>query len=88
MKRTIILGIVLFDRIKEAGKTQDVLSKHSGIIRSRLGFHELSADVCSRVGTILLVVNGSNEECAALENDLLEIGGIEIKSMTFDYLNK
>jgi len=82
----MILGILVFDRIKEAGKTQKILSKHAGIIRTRLGFHELSEAVCSRVGTIVLVLEGKPENWAELEKDLSEIGGIEIKKMMFDYL--
>lgn len=86
MNQTIILGILVFDRIKEAGRTQKVLTKHAGIIRTRLGFHELSVAVCSRIGTILLVLEGPAHEQENLEKDLAEIGGIEIKKMKFDYL--
>lgn len=86
MQQTMILGILVFDRIKEAGRTQEVLSKHAGVIRSRLGFHELSDKICSRVGTIILVLQGKPEEWLALEEDLAAIGGVEIKKMKFDYL--
>lgn len=86
MQKTMILGILVFDRIKEAGKTQKVLSTHAHIIRSRLGFHELSQDVCSRVGTIVLVLQGNPQEWESLESDLQQIGGIEVKKMKFDYL--
>lgn len=83
MQQTMILGIMVLDRIKEAGKTQGVLTKYAGIIRTRLGFHELSADVCSRVGTILLVLQGDPAIWQAFLDELSEIGGIEIQSMTF-----
>ncbi len=85
-QKTMMLGILVFDRIKEAGKTQKVLTKHAGVIRTRLGFHELSEDVCSRVGTILLILQGNPEKWKQLEKDLGEIGGIEIQKMKFDYL--
>lgn len=88
MKQTLILGILVFDRIKEAGKTQEVLSKHAAIIRTRLGFHELSESVCSRIGSILLVLEGEPENWLGLEKDLAEVGGIEIQKMKFDYLSK
>lgn len=86
MEQTMILGILVFDRIKEAGRTQKVLTKHAGVIRTRLGFHELSDSVCSRVGTIVLVLQGAPEKWEQLEADLSEIGGVEIKKMQFDYL--
>lgn len=88
MKHTMILGILVFDRIKEAGKTQKVLSKHAALIRTRLGFHELSEAVCSRMGTILLVLEGNPDSWEVLERDLADIGGIEIQKMKFDQLFK
>jgi len=83
MQQTMILGVMVYDRIKEAGRTQRILSRHAGIIRTRLGFHELSADTCSRVGTILLVLHGDPAQWQALQDELHEIGGIEIQSMKF-----
>ncbi len=88
MQQTMILGILVFDRIKEAGMTQKVLSGHADVIRTRLGFHELSDKVCSRVGTIVLVLQGDPKQWQELEEDLSAIGGVEIKKMTFDYLFK
>lgn len=62
MQALRILGIMVYDRIKEAGKTQEVLTRHASIIRTRLGFHELTRDVCSRTGTILLVLQGDTQK--------------------------
>ncbi|TVQ89055.1 MAG: hypothetical protein EA393_07600 [Bacteroidetes bacterium] len=83
MHQSRIMGIMVYDRIKEAGKTQEVLSKYSQIILTRLGFHELSRDVCSRVGTILLVLQGKPEVWDKLQAELEEIGGVEVQIMKF-----
>ncbi len=88
MQQTMILGILVFDRIKEAGKTQEVLTRHAAVIRSRLGFHELDDNTCSRVGTILLILQGNPEKWQELREDLANIGGVEIQEMKFDYLFK
>ncbi len=88
MQKTIILGILVFDRIKEAGRTQEVLSKHADVIRTRLGFHELSETVCSRVGTIVLILQGDPEKWQQLESELAEVGGVEVKKISFDYMFK
>ncbi len=88
MQKTIILGILVFDRIKEAGRTQEVLSKHADVIRTRLGFHELSETVCSRVGTIVLILQGDPEKWQQLESELAEVGGVEVKKIPFDYMFK
>lgn len=83
MKELRIIGLLITDRIKEAGRTQEVLTKHAHIIKSRLGFHEVSEDKCSRVGFILLQLSGNKEDHLRLENDLSQIGGIEIQRMVF-----
>jgi hypothetical protein len=79
--RTRILGIMVYDRIKEAGRTQVVLTRYASSIRTRLGFHELSREKCSRVGTIILVLQGEPSIWDQLESDLKHIGGIEVKNM-------
>jgi hypothetical protein len=78
-----ILGIKIIDRIKEAGLTQKVLSKHSGLITTRLGFHELSTEICSREAYIILHLSGSESESVNLHTELKALGGIEIREMTF-----
>jgi hypothetical protein len=85
MQELRIIGLLITDRIKEAGMTQQVLSMHANIIKSRLGFHEVSDNVCSRVGVMLLQLRGKALECDKLENALREIGGIEVQKMTFQY---
>jgi hypothetical protein len=79
-----VLGILIKDRIKEAGKTQKVLSKHRHLISSRFGFHEVSSARCSRVGMILLQLKGDQKEWQLLESELQQIEGIELQNMEFD----
>ncbi len=83
MHQSRIMGIMVYDRIKEAGKTQEVLSRYASAIRTRLGFHELSRDVCSRVGTILLVLQGDQKTWDKLQQELEDIGGVEVQIMKF-----
>ncbi len=83
MTQTRILGLLIRDRIKESGRTQQVLSRHNHIIRSRLGFHELSGEKCSRTGIILLHLSGKPDDWSALLAELGEIGGIEVQQMDF-----
>ncbi len=84
MKEKRIIGINVLDRIKEAGRTQKVLSKYATSVKTRLGFHELSEDVCSRNGFIILELTGDNSKWDNLENELNEIGGINVQKMSFD----
>ncbi len=84
MKQFKVLGIMIYDRIKEAGRTQKTLSKYGHCIKSRLGFHEVSEDVCSRVGMVILQLGGQPADWEKLEAELDEIGGIQVKNMTFE----
>jgi len=83
MQNTRILGIMVHDRIKEAGRTQEILTRYASVIRTRLGFHELSREKCSRVGTILLVLQGDPQKWDRLQDELKQIGGIEMQTMQF-----
>jgi len=79
-----ILGIKIIDRIKEAGLTQGILSKYANIITTRLGFHELSTELCSREAYIILHITGSAIETGRLFSELKDLGGIDVREMTFD----
>ena len=83
MKEIRIIGLLITDRIKEAGRTQQALTKYAHVIKSRLGFHEVSEEVCSRVGVIILQLAGNAEECKNLEQELSQIGGLELQRMVF-----
>jgi len=83
MNQLKIIGIRIEDRIKETGLTQEVLTRHANCIRTRLGFHELNEDVCSRSGLILLELCGPTGEQQKLEEDLKKINGLTVKEMSF-----
>jgi hypothetical protein len=84
MKEVKVLGIHILDRIKEASMTQALMTKYGHIIKTRFGFHELSEDVCSRKGIILLELRGEIKEWDLFYKELSEIRGIEIKTMNFN----
>ena len=83
MKEVRIIGLLITDRIKEAGLTQQTLTNYAHVIKSRLGFHEVTEDVCSRVGVILLQLAGDVGECDKLETELNAIRGLELQRMSF-----
>ena len=83
-----VLGIKIIDRIKEAGLTQEVLSRHSSVITTRLGFHEVTDEVCSREAYIILHLSGDPLDSKKLIAELKEIPGIEIREMVFAGSNK
>jgi hypothetical protein len=78
-----VLGIKIIDRIKEAGLTQEILSRHASVITTRLGFHEVTDAICSREAYIILHINGEPADSEKLASDLEALGGIEIREMSF-----
>ncbi len=84
MKEIRIIGLLITDRIKEAGVTQQTLTRYAHVIKSRLGFHEVTTDVCSRVGVIILQLAGPVDVCDEFEKELGLIRGLEIQRMVFN----
>lgn len=78
-----VLGIKIIDRIKEAGLTQEILSRHATLITTRLGFHEVSDSVCSREAYIILHLNGDPSDTDNLRSELESLGGVVIREMVF-----
>jgi hypothetical protein len=78
-----VLGIKIIDRIKEAGLTQGILSKHSSVITTRLGFHEVTNEVCSREAYIILHLNGDPADTDKLSSELISLEGIDLREITF-----
>jgi hypothetical protein len=78
-----VLGIKIVDRIKEAGFTQEILSRHSAVITTRLGFHEVTDSICSREAYLLLHLKDDQADSQKLIKELEPLGGIEIREMIF-----
>ncbi len=76
-----IVAIKIIDRIKEAGKTQSILSNHASEVLTRLGFHEVSDALCSREAVIILQVNS---DAALLVEELQSLGGLVVRVVDFD----
>lgn len=78
-----VLGIKIIDRIKEAGLTQEILSRYGSVITTRLGFHEVTDSVCSREAYIILHLKDDRDEVLRLQKELEPLGGIVIREMVF-----
>lgn len=79
-----IVALRVDSRVDNAGKVQDVLTKHGCKIKVRLGLHETSQDYCANYGLIVLHCCGSDEEVAELVGDLNAVNGVSAKSMGMD----
>lgn len=71
-----IIGIRINNRINNAVKLQEILTKNGCKIKARLGLHETSDDSCSNDGIIVLQPHGTKEDVEALVNELNSLEGI------------
>jgi len=78
-----VLGIKIIDRIKEAGLTQEILSRYSSMITTRLGFHEVTDSLCSREAYLILHLKDDHTGSEKLISELEPLGGIVIREMNF-----
>ena len=80
-----VLGIKITDRIKEAGLVQKSLSEHSAVVSTRLGFHELNDELCSREGFMIIHLAGNADDCEDLVAKLNGIEGLFVREMIFSH---
>jgi hypothetical protein len=83
MNRHHIVGVHITNRFSNAPQVQMVLTEHGCNIKTRLGLHEVSEDLYSRGGILLLELFGPEAECNTLVSRLKAIEGIELQEMVF-----
>jgi hypothetical protein len=74
-----VIGIRMDNRVSNALKFQEVLTKNGCKIRARLGLHEASDDVCANDGLIVLQPCGKKDDIEQLVKDLNNLKGITAK---------
>ncbi len=80
----IIMGIKLMERMKTAGKFQELLSEYGCDIRTRLGLHAASSHTCSPNGIIILeFIEDADAAAAEFEKKVSEIAEVAIQKMVF-----
>lgn len=78
-----IVGVHITDRVKRAGEVQKTFTEFGCSIKTRLGLHEASENVCSPNGLILLEMVGADAEIDRMVDRLKTIEGVEVKEMKF-----
>jgi hypothetical protein len=81
----IILGIHVTDRLKNAVDVQKVFTEYGCNIKTRVGLHDVDADVCSPSGVVLIEFFGSDAEAGAMMIKLDAIEGVHVQKMVFDH---
>ncbi len=74
-----VIGVRMDNRVGNAQKFQEALTKNGCSIRARLGLHEVSEGLCANDGLIVLQPCGEKEEIERLVKDLNSLEGITAK---------
>jgi hypothetical protein len=83
MKKHVIFGVHITNRVKHVPEVQKVLTEFGCSIKTRLGLHEASAESCSPNGLIILEVVGSDKDANQMARKLRAITGVEVQKMVF-----
>ena len=62
----IILGIHITDRLKNAVEVQKVFTEYGCNIKTRIGLHDVDANVCSPSGVVLIEFFGDDAEAGGM----------------------
>ena len=93
-KEIRILGVLITDRQKEAGKVQALLTKFGCSIKTRLGLHEVTDNLCSSSGLIILELTGDVDTITTDDFCGLILGDFWFKStdyfwfVLFSFINR
>lgn len=81
----IILGIHVSDRLKNAASVQKVFTEFGCNIKTRIGLHDVDANVCSPSGVVLIEFFGSEDEASGMMAKLNEVEGVHVQKMVFGH---
>lgn len=81
----IVLGIHVTDRLKNAVDVQKVFTEYGCNIKTRVGLHDVDADVCSPSGVVLIEFFGAGDEALAMMAKLNEVEGVIVQKMVFGH---
>ena len=81
----IIMAIHVTNRVRQASRVQDVLTKYGAGIKTRIGLHEATGTKASANGLILVEFIGTQRRSENMLAALNDITGVEAKSIVFQH---
>ncbi len=84
MSKRIILGVHISQRAAQVPSVQSVLTDCGCNIKTRIGLHDVSDNVCSNTGLLILEMYGDEASISDCEAKLNAIDGVQVKRMEFE----
>lgn len=86
MPRThVIVAVHVTDRVEQASRVQEILTRHGRFIKTRIGLHEATGRAPAPNGLILLELVGAPGAGADLMAALNALVGVEARSLVFEH---
>jgi hypothetical protein len=85
LHKHVIMGVHITNRVHRASDVNALLGKYGCNIKTRLGLHHVTENVCGPNGLMLLEMFGDESACMKLKDELSAIEGVEVKCMEFDH---
>lgn len=83
MEKHMIFGVHVSNRVKKATDVQAIFTQYGCNIRTRLGLHDASNNVCAPNGVIILEMVGDEKLCNEMADKLSSIDGVQVQKMVF-----
>ncbi|HOP87003.1 MAG TPA: hypothetical protein PLM71_08705 [Syntrophorhabdaceae bacterium] len=84
MAQRCVIGVLVTNRIENASQIQHALTECGCYIKTRLGLHEVTENICSPTGLIILEIFGGEKACSEVEDKLKQIKGLQVQKMIFE----
>ena len=84
MRKRIVLGVQVTNRVRNALEVQAVLTEFGCNIKTRLGLHEVTDMTCSTIGLLIIETYGDMAKIRDMEARLKAVHGIVVKKMVFE----
>lgn len=83
VKCPTLMAVKIDNRVEDAPRFQELITKHGCMIKTRLGIHDVEG--CSQEGLILLQICGEDENIQALGADINALKSTKAKWMALDF---
>jgi hypothetical protein len=85
IEKHLIFGIHVQNRFQGVPAVQKLLTEYGCNIKTRIGLHQVSENLCSHQGLILLEMFGDEATCHELADKLSALDGVEVQKMVFEH---
>jgi hypothetical protein len=84
MAKRCVLGLLVTNRVENAPEVQKVLTQYGCNIKTRIGLHEVTENLCAPAGLILLELFGDDKAYGEIEEKLKAVKGLQVQKMVFE----